>query len=144
LPTTRISSDTLTTHELADIDRANSSGRRPVVFAHGLWLLSSSWDRWRILFEDVRYSTIAPGWPDDPETVAAARKDPDGFAHKMVAQITEHYLDAISRLTVKPAVVGHSFGGLIAQQIAGEGASTTTVAIDPAPFRGVCPCRSRH
>jgi pimeloyl-ACP methyl ester carboxylesterase len=129
----------LTAHELADIDRANASGLRPVVFVHGLWLLSSSWDRWRALFEEAGFTTIAPGWPDDPESVEQARKDPDAFAHKMVAQVTDHYLDAISRLTVKPAVVGHSFGGLIAQKIAGEGASSTTVAIDPAPFRGVLP-----
>ena len=57
----------------------------------------------------------------------------------MVAQVTEHYLEAIGRLGRKPAVVGHSFGGLIAQQIAGQGAAAVTVAIDAAPFRGVLP-----
>ena len=51
----------------------------------------------------------------------------------------DHYLDAISHLSAKPAVIGHSFGGLIAQKIAGEGASAATVAIDNAPFRGVLP-----
>ncbi len=111
----------LTTHETAEVDAANLSGKRPVVFVHGLWLLSNSWDRWRRLFEDAGYATVAPGWPDDPDTV------------------TDHYLEAIGGLTTKPAVVGHSFGGLIAQKIAGEGASACTVAIDPAPGRGVLP-----
>jgi pimeloyl-ACP methyl ester carboxylesterase len=130
---------TLNDRETVEIERANVSGHQPVVFVHGLWLLASSWDRWRRVFEDAGYATIAPGWPDDPETVEAARKDPSAFAHKMVQQVTDHYHDAIQKLDVKPAVVGHSFGGLIAQKLAGEGASAATVAIDPAPFRGVLP-----
>ncbi len=129
----------ITDWEQAEIDAANATGRPVVVFVHGLWLLSSSWAPWRALFEENGYATIAPGWPDDPSSVAAARQDPDVFAHKMVQQVTDHYLAAISQLVAKPAVVGHSFGGLIAQKIAGEGASAATVTIDNAPFRGVLP-----
>ena len=129
----------LSEREQEEIDRANESGRQPVAFVHGLWLLSSSWDRWRMLFENSGYATIAPGWPDDPETVAEARDHPDVFAHKMVQAVTDHYLEAIAALTRKPGVVGHSFGGLIAQKIAGVGASAVTVAVDPAPGRGVLP-----
>ena len=132
-------SDTLNERERTEVERANASGRQPVVFVHGLWLLASSWDRWRRVFEDAGYATVAPGWPDDPETVEAARKNPETFAHKMVQQVTDHYHDAIQQLEIAPAVVGHSFGGLIAQKLAGEGASVATVAIDPAPFRGVLP-----
>ena len=129
----------LTDHEQSEIDEANASGRQPVAFVHGLWLLSSSWDRWRGLFEESGYATIAPGWPDDPETVAEARDHPEVFARKMVQAVTDHYLEAIEALNAKPAVIGHSFGGLIAQKIAGEGASAATVAIDPAPGRGILP-----
>ncbi|MGW6277363.1 alpha/beta hydrolase [Kribbella sp. NPDC055071] len=129
----------LTDREQSEIDEANASGRQTVVFVHGLWLLSSSWDRWRRLFEENGYSTIAPGWPDDPETVAEAREHPEVFAHKMVQAVTDHYLDAIGRLQTKPAIVGHSFGGLIVQKLAGEGVSAVTVSIDPAPGRGVLP-----
>jgi pimeloyl-ACP methyl ester carboxylesterase len=128
-----------TDHEQQEIDRANESGLRPVVFVHGLWLLSSSWDRWRELFEEQGYITLAPGWPDDPETVEAAKLDPEVFANKMITQVTDHYLAAIAQLSIDPAVVGHSFGGLIAQRIAGEGVAAVTVAIDSAPFRGVLP-----
>jgi pimeloyl-ACP methyl ester carboxylesterase len=130
---------TLTEREQHEIERANELGLPPVVFVHGLWLLSSSWDRWRTLFEENGYAGVAPGWPDDPDSVEEARKDPQVFARKMVKQVTDHYLEAIAALERKPAVVGHSFGGLIAQRIAGVGASAVTVAIDPAPFRGVLP-----
>ena len=129
----------LTEHEKSEIDAANTSGKQPVVFVHGLWLLSSSWDRWRRLFEEAGYSTLAPGWPDDPESITEARDNPEVFAHKMVQGVTDHYLEAIAELSMKPAVVGHSFGGLIAQKIAGESVAAVTVAIDPAPFRGVLP-----
>src|SRR5205809_5228927 len=99
---------TLTTHEQQEIDRANSSGLPPAVFVHGLWLLSSSWDPWRALFEEQGYTTLAPGWPDDPESVEEANKDPEVFAHKRIKQVTDHYIDAIRQLNTKPAVLGHS------------------------------------
>jgi non-heme chloroperoxidase len=129
----------LTTHEQQEIDRANAQGKQPVVFVHGLWLLAGSWDNWRQLFEEQGYTTLAPGWPDDPETVEEAKEDPEVFAHKRIKQVTDHYIDAIHQLKMKPVVVGHSFGGLIAQKVAGEGVAAVTVAIDPAPFRGVLP-----
>jgi len=130
---------TIAVWEQAEIERANASGLTPVVFVHGLWLLSSSWQRWRDLFEASGYTTIAPGWPDDPATVQEAFAHPEVFAGKKVQGVTDHYLDAITQLDKKPAVIGHSFGGLIAQKIAGVGASATTVTIDNAPFRGILP-----
>jgi non-heme chloroperoxidase len=130
---------TVAAWEQAEIERANAAGLTPVVFVHGLWLLSSSWQRWRDLFEANGYTTIAPGWPDDPATVREAFEHPEVFAHKKVQAVTDHYLDAIRQLEKKPAVVGHSFGGLIAQKIAGTGASAASVTIDNAPFRGVLP-----
>jgi len=129
----------ITDHEITEIDRANGSGRPPVVFVHGLWLLSNSWDRWRTVFEDAGYATLAPGWPDDPETVDEAKQHPDVFARKTVGQIADHFEDVIGKLAQKPAVIGHSFGGLLTQILAGRGRSAVSVAIDPAPFRGVLP-----
>jgi non-heme chloroperoxidase len=128
---------TLTDQERHDIDRANELGRPPVVFVHGLWLLSSSWDAWRTFFEENGYATVAPGWPDDPVTVEAGRADPEVFAHKMIGAVSDHYAEAIAALTRKPVLIGHSFGGLIVQRLAGTGVAAATVAIDAAPFRGV-------
>jgi non-heme chloroperoxidase len=121
------------------IDVANVTGLTPVVFIHGLWLLPSSWDRWVKLFEDNGYVALSPGWPDDPATVTQAKAHPEVFANKTVGQVADHYAAVLWRLGVKPAAVGHSFGGLLAQILAGRGLSAATVAIDPAPFRGVLP-----
>jgi len=121
------------------VGEANDSGRVPVVFIHGLWLLPSSWDRWAAMFADAGYAPVSPGWPDDPDTVAEANADPEVFADKTIGAVADHYSQVIGTLTRKPAVIGHSFGGLLAQIIAGRGQSAATVAIDAAPFRGVLP-----
>src|SRR5690242_9649903 len=121
------------------VQRANESGLQPVVFIHGLWLLPSSWDRWAAAFEEAGYTALSPGWPDDPDTVQEANANPEVFAHKTVGQVADHFADVIGRLDRKPAVIGHSFGGLLTQIIAGRGLSAASVAIDPAPFRGVLP-----
>jgi pimeloyl-ACP methyl ester carboxylesterase len=125
--------------ETRQVEQANASGRTPVVFIHGLWLLPSSWDRWADLFEDAGYAAVTPSWPDDPETVAEARANPEVLARKTLGQIADHTAEVIGRLEKKPAVMGHSTGGLLAQIIADRGLSAVTVAIDPGPFRGVLP-----
>jgi pimeloyl-ACP methyl ester carboxylesterase len=129
----------ITEHESQQIEHANSSGRTPVVFIHGLWLLPSSWDRWATVFEEAGFTPLTPGWPDDPETVEEANANPDVFAHKTVGSVADHFAEVIGKLAKKPAVIGHSFGGLLTQIIAGRGLSRVSVAIDPAPFRGVLP-----
>jgi non-heme chloroperoxidase len=130
---------TITRYESEQVDKANATGRQPVVFIHGLWLLPSSWDRWATVFEQAGYAPLTPGWPDDPETVEQANAKPEVFAHKSVGQVADHFAEVIGTLKKKPAVVGHSFGGLLTQIIAGRGLSAASVAIDPAPFRGVLP-----
>jgi pimeloyl-ACP methyl ester carboxylesterase len=122
-----------------EVERINAGGRQPVVFIHGLWLLPSSWDRWAVLFEAEGYAPLQPGWPDDPATVEEAHAHPEVFAGKSIGQVADHYLAVIDRLALRPAVVGHSFGGLLTQIVAGHGRSAVSVAIDPAPFRGVLP-----
>ena len=130
---------TMTDRETEQVEQANASGRTPVVFIHGLWLLPSSWDRWAQLFEEAGYAALTPSWPDDPETVEEARAHPEVLAKKTLAQVADHTAEVIGRLDRKPAVMGHSTGGLLAQMIAGRGLSAATVAIDPGPFRGVLP-----
>jgi len=129
----------ITASETEQVQRANESGLQPVVFIHGLWLLPSSWDRWAAVFEEAGYTAVSPGWPDDPDTVEEANAHPEVFAHKTVGQVADHFADVIGTLAKKPAVIGHSFGGLLTQIIAGRGLSAASVAIDPAPFRGVLP-----
>lgn len=130
---------TISEHEAEQVKKANATGKQPVVFVHGLWLLPSSWDRWATVFKRAGYVTLTPGWPDDPETVAEAKENPEVMAHKTIGQIADHFDEVIQGLDKKPAVIGHSFGGLLAQILAGRGRSAATVAFDSAPFRGILP-----
>ena len=130
---------TITSYEREQVRRANTTGRQPVVFVHGLWLMPNSWDRWAALFEEAGFTPLTPGWPDDPDDVETANRFPDLMAGTTIRQIADHFDAIIRDLKTKPAVVGHSFGGLIAQILAARSLSAATVAIDPAPFRGVLP-----
>src|ERR687892_2551935 len=138
-PTTTSPTITSSERETRQVEQANASGRTPVVFIHGLWLLPSSWDRWAELFEEAGYAAVTPSWPDDPETIDEARAHPEVFAGKTLGQVADHVAEVIAALTKKPVVMGHSTGGLLAQIIADRGLSAVTVAIDPGPFRGVLP-----
>ncbi len=130
---------TITKGEAEQVERANGSGKTPVVFIHGLWLLPSSWQNWIELFEGAGYAPLAPGWPGDPESVEAARANPQALAGVGVGDVADHFAAVIGGLERKPAIIGHSFGGLIAQILAGRGLSVASVAVDPAPFKGVLP-----
>ncbi|HWA53554.1 MAG TPA: alpha/beta hydrolase [Solirubrobacterales bacterium] len=130
---------TITKGEAEQVERANGSGKTPVVFIHGLWLLPSSWQRWAEHFEQAGYAPLTPGWPGDPESVEAARANPQALAGVGVATVADHFAEVIGGLERKPAIIGHSFGGLIAQILAGRGLSLASVAVDPAPFKGVLP-----
>ena len=125
--------------DAAQVDRTNATGRTPVMFIHGLWLLPSSWDRWGRVFADIGYAPLCPGWPDDPETVEGAYANPEVFANKTVGQVAEQYAAIIGRLDKKPVLIGHSFGGLLTQILAGRGLAVASVVIDSAPFHGVPP-----
>jgi pimeloyl-ACP methyl ester carboxylesterase len=129
----------ITEREQRQIDQANTNGKTPVVFIHGLWLLPSSWDNWIGLFEENGYAGVAPSWPDDPETVEEARANPEVLANKTLKQVADHTAALIGQLDKKPAVMGHSTGGLLTYMIADRGLSGASVAIDAGPFRGVLP-----
>jgi pimeloyl-ACP methyl ester carboxylesterase len=129
----------ITERDCAQVERANARTATPVVFIHGLWLLPSSWASWAEVFEEAGYVALTPSWPDDPETVDEARANPDVFAKKRLKQIADYTMSFVNALEKKPAVIGHSTGGLLAEMIAGRGLSVATVAIDPGVFRGVLP-----
>jgi pimeloyl-ACP methyl ester carboxylesterase len=130
---------TITAREAAEVRTANESGRQPVVFVHGLWLLAGSWDAWRELFEKEGYATLAVDWPGDEPDVASALARPDTLAGTSVADVADHVAEVVGGLDRKPILVGHSFGGLLVQMVAGRGLAAATVSIDPAPSRGVLP-----
>ena len=134
----------ITEREQRQIDQANSSGKTPVVFIHGLWLLPSSWDNWVGLFEENGYAGVTPSWPDDPETVEEARANPEVFARKTLKRVADH-----TGTVHRPARQEAGRDGPLQRQPAHlhdrrPGLSAASVAIDAGPFRGVLPCRCRR
>ena len=129
----------ISARESREVEAANASGKTPVVFIHGLWLLPSSWAEWAGFFEQAGYAPLTPDWPGDPDTVEEARANPDVLARKTLKLVADHTTEVIGALDKKPVVMGHSTGGLLAQMLAGRGLSAATVAIDPGVFRGVLP-----
>lgn len=125
--------------EYREIEAANASHKTPVVLIHGLWLLPSSWANWVDFFKQAGYAPLTPDWPDDPETVEAARANPGVLAKKTLKQIADHTTEIVNALDKRPVLIGHSTGGLLAEMLAGQGLSAATVAIDPGIFRGVLP-----
>ena len=109
----------------------------PIVFVHGLWLHADSWGAWVDRFREAGYAPVAPGWPGDSATVEETRKQPERVAGHGIDDVVAHYADVIKTLDRKPIVIGHSFGGLIAQRLLGEELAAAAVAIDAAPIKGV-------
>ncbi len=131
--------NTLSRREQTEVDAANASGRQPVLFVHGLWLLAGSWQRWAEMFEAAGYAPIAADWPGDPATPEAARANPEAFAGNSIGTILSHLETFVGALDRKPILIGHSMGGLLVQMLAAKVGAPATVAISPAPFRGVLP-----
>ncbi len=111
----------------------------PVVFIHGLWLHSASWQSWIDLFASRGYAPSAPGWPGDGPTVEATRADPDSVANFGIEEVTDHYRKYIDGLPSKPILIGHSFGGMIAEKLLGEDYGIAAIGIDAAQIKGVLP-----
>ena len=111
----------------------------PVVFIHGLWIHSAAWQPWVELYRAAGYAAMAPGWPGDAASADDTRKNPAAVADKGIDDITSSYLDVISTLPARPVVIGHSFGGLVAQKLLSGGAAAAAIAIDPGQIKGVRP-----
>jgi pimeloyl-ACP methyl ester carboxylesterase len=111
----------------------------PVVFIHGLWLHATSWEPWEPMFEQAGYKVVAPGWPGDQETVSLARADPDSVADQGIDDVVEHFASVIAGLDATPVLIGHSFGGMIAEKLLGQDRAAAAIAIDAAQIKGVLP-----
>ncbi|HZX03051.1 alpha/beta hydrolase [Kribbella sp.] len=116
-----------------------TESRQPVVFVHGLFLHATSWTPWVELFAEAGYAPTAPGWPNEPATVAEAREAPELVANTTIEDATDHFRKVIDSLDAPPVIIGHSFGGLITEKLLGEGYGAAGVAIDPAQIKGVLP-----
>src|SRR6476660_683711 len=95
----------------------SSTKTHPVIFIHGLWIHSAAWQPWMDLFASLGYTATAPGWPGAGPTVTATREDPDALNDMGIQEMVDHYAQLIGTPKIKPIAVGHSFGGLIAQEL---------------------------
>lgn len=111
----------------------------PVILIHGLWIHSNSWQNWMEVYQQAGYRPMAPGWPGDRDTVAATRQNAVAVANHGIEDITENYRRVIDSIDAAPVVIGHSFGGLIAQKLLADGYARAAVAIDPGQIKGVRP-----
>ena len=111
----------------------------PVLFIHGLWLHASSWTPWVHLFREAGYEPQAPGWPGDGDTVEASRANPDAIADHGIDDVVAHFAGIIEQLPSAPILIGHSFGGMIAQKLLGQDRAVAAIAIDAAQIKGVLP-----
>ena len=111
----------------------------PVLFIHGLWLHASSWEPWADRFRAAGYDPHAPGWPGDGDTVQASRENPDAIGDHGIDDVVAHFAGIIDTLPAAPILVGHSFGGMIAQKLLGQDRARAAVAIDAAQIKGVLP-----
>jgi non-heme chloroperoxidase len=111
--------------------------KKTIVFIHGLWIHTSSWQAWMEFFNQHGYQTLNPGWPGDSPTVAGCRSNPGAIANRGVSEIADNYAKIFTTLSEPPIVIGHSFGGLITQVLLGRGIAAAGIAIDPAPIKGV-------
>lgn len=110
------------------------TARTPVVFIHGLWLHATSWKNWIDLFREAGYEPVAPSWPGVPASVEEARAHPEGIGGYGVTEVADHYAGIMRALPAKPIVIGHSFGGLLVQNLLGRGLAGSLVPIGVATF----------
>ena len=66
-------------------------------------------------------------------------RNPDSIADHGIEDVTRHYASIIDGLPGRPILVGHSFGGMIAEKLLGEDYGAAAVAIDAAQIKGVLP-----
>lgn len=110
--------------------------RTPVVLIHGAWFHRTCWERWADRFTAHGYAVSAPGWPGEAATPALARRDPDALRDLGLAALTDHYAEVVRSFDIPPVLIGHSSGGLIAQQLLNADLGQAAVALAPVPVEG--------
>jgi pimeloyl-ACP methyl ester carboxylesterase len=111
---------------------------RNIIFIHGAWMTPRCWEPFESFFTARGYTCQAPAWPYHDRPIDELRAKPDpGLKRLGLGEIIDHYVHIIERLPAPPILIGHSFGGLVAQVLLDRGLGAVGVALDPAPTRGI-------
>ena len=108
-----------------------------IVFIHGLWMTSRSWENWAARFESRGYTVVAPSWPGLEGEVEELRADPTPLTQLSVERIVAHYEGIIRNLDRPPIVIGHSLGGTILQLLLDRGLGAAGVGVASATVKGI-------
>ena len=124
-----------------EVYSANSKGTisnpKEVVFIHGMFMTSDNWTEWQKYFAKHGYQTSAPAWPLHDKSVAEMRdpKNAEALAQLTLTDVLNHYRTILREKKIKPILIGHSMGGLVAQILLSENLASAAVVLDSAPPR---------
>ena len=116
---------------------AAASDRVPLMFVHGAWLSSGSWENFSEYFAQRGFDVSAPEWPRKHGDVEELREATDDIKGLGLTEIVDHYEEQIDALGGPPVLIGHSFGGLIVELLLDRGLGRAGVAMSPAPPKGI-------
>jgi len=116
---------------------AAATDRTPLMFIHGAWLSSNSWENFADYFEHRGYDVSAPEWPRKEGGVEELREASDEIEGLGLTEIVDHYEQEIQALDEPPVLIGHSYGGLIVELLLDRGLGRAGVAMSPAPPKGI-------
>jgi pimeloyl-ACP methyl ester carboxylesterase len=111
--------------------------RPPLMFIHGAWLSSGSWENFADYFRTRGFEVSAPEWPRKHGDVEEIREGADEVEGLGLNEIVDHYESEIRALDEPPVLIGHSYGGLIVELLLDRGLGRAGVAMSPAPPKGI-------
>jgi pimeloyl-ACP methyl ester carboxylesterase len=107
---------------------------RTVVMIHGMWATPHVWRHWRSTFESLGWQVLTPALRHHD---APPLQPPDALGTTSLLDYAADLEAWIAGLPAKPAIIGHSMGGLLAQILAARGSCTAAVLLCPAPPAGI-------
>jgi pimeloyl-ACP methyl ester carboxylesterase len=109
-----------------------------LVFVHGMYMNGLSWEPWVERAAGRGYEGHAPSWPYHEGEPKDLRDHLDPALGRLTfGAVVDHFKGYLDTFETRPALVGHSIGGLVVQKLVNDGYGSAGVSISSAPPRGV-------